>query len=534
MAKFIFVTGGVLSGIGKGVSVASVANLLKSCGYSVYILKLDPYLNVDPGVLSPYEHGEVFVTADGGETDLDLGHYERFVAQNFSKDSNHTSGKILLSIIEKERRGFYQGKTVQIIPHVIDEIILRIKNVAKKYKTDFVLVEIGGTVGDMESNPFYFAASQMASESNFKDVFFIHTTYIPFLNASGEFKTKPAQFSIAKLNSRGIRANAIFLRLENDKIDEKIAKKVAKSAFLSLENIIIIPNLQNIYQLPLLLEKTALLKSIFLHFQLEFRQPKLEKWKEFTNLLLKKWEKTVRIGALGKYTEFLDAYKSILEAFKICAAHQKVNLELEFVDTADKNFSLARLKNFQGIIILPGFGFRGFENKVEAAIFTYQNNIPTIGICLGMQVMTVAMARLNGIKNAHSAEFLAEKPDQISVLDYNQQEGSKLQIGGTLRLGEYQVIFAKNSKIAKIYGKNSAFERHRHRFEVVKKYSAKIENTDFIFSGKDAKTDLIEVCESKSHIFYIGVQYHPEFITRPLDPHPLFNSFIAAIIENVY
>ncbi|AJR12108.1 CTP synthetase [Mesomycoplasma dispar] len=533
MTKFIFVTGGVLSGIGKGVSVASVANLLKSCGYSVYILKLDPYLNVDPGVLSPYEHGEVFVTADGGETDLDLGHYERFVAQNFSKDSNHTSGKILLSIIEKERKGFYQGKTVQIIPHVIDEIILRIKNVANKYQSDFVLVEIGGTVGDMESNPFYFAASQMAAESNFKNVFFIHTTYIPYLFASGEFKTKPAQFSIAKLNSRGIRANAIFLRLENEKMEEHVAKKVAKSAFLPLENIIIIPNLNNIYQLPLLLEKTNLLNSIFSHFQLEFRQPKLEKWREFTKLLLKKWDKTLKIAALGKYTQFLDAYKSILEAFKISAAYQKINLELEFFDTAKQDFSVEILKNFQGIIILPGFGFRGFENKVEAAIFSYQNNIPTIGICLGMQAMTVAIARLNGIKNAHSAEFLAEKPDQISVLDYNKTDGSKLQIGGTLRLGEYKVIFAENSKIAKIYGKSFAFERHRHRFEVVKKYLDKLENSDFSFSGRDSITDLIEVCESKSHIFYIGVQYHPEFVARPLDPHPLFNSFLKAIIEKV-
>ncbi|AJC49908.1 CTP synthase [Mesomycoplasma flocculare] len=533
MAKFIFVTGGVLSGIGKGVSVASVANLLKSCGYSVYILKLDPYLNVDPGVLSPYEHGEVFVTADGGETDLDLGHYERFVDQNFSKDSNHTSGKILLSIIEKERKGFYQGKTVQIIPHVIDEIIFRIKKVAKKYQSDFVLVEIGGTVGDMESNPFYFAASQMAAESSFKDVFFIHTTYIPFLSASGEFKTKPAQFSIAKLNSRGIRANAIFLRLESEKVEIKIAQKVAKSAFLALENIITIPNLENIYQLPLLLEQTDLLKSIFSHFQLELRQPKLEKWKEFTALLLKKWEKTLKIAALGKYTQFLDAYKSIIEAFKISAAHQKVNLELKFIDTTEENFRVDKLKNFHGIIILPGFGFRGFEKKVEAATFTYKNNIPTIGICLGMQVMTIALARLNGIKNAHSAEFLAEKPDQTSVLDYNQIDGSKLQIGGTLRLGNHQVLFAKNSKIAKIYGKNSAFERHRHRFEVVKKYLNKLENQDFIFSARDAKTDLIEVCESKTHIFYIGVQYHPEFITRPLNPHPLFNSFLSTIIENI-
>ncbi|MDW2910493.1 CTP synthase [Mesomycoplasma ovipneumoniae] len=534
MPKYIFVSGGVLSGIGKGVSVASVANLLKNCGYSVYILKLDPYLNVDPGVLSPYEHGEVFVTADGGETDLDLGHYERFVGQNFSKDSNHTSGKILLSIIKKERKGFYQGKTVQIIPHVIDEIISRIKSVGNKYQSDFILVEIGGTVGDMESNPFFFAASQMAAESNFKNVFFIHTTYIPFLNASNEFKTKPAQFSIAELNSRGIRANAIFLRLEHDQIDDHVAKKVAKSAFLPLENIIVIPNLKNIYQLPLLLEKSNLLNAIFSHFELEHRQPKLDKWRDFTNLLLKKWDKTIKIGALGKYTQFLDAYKSILEALKITAAYQKVNLELEFINTADLNFSTSQLKNFDGIIILPGFGFRGFENKVESAIFTYQNNIPTFGICLGMQAMTVAIARLNGIKNAHSAEFLAEKPNQTSVLDYNKIDGSKLQIGGTLRLGEYKVVFAQNSKIAQIYGTSFAYERHRHRFEVVQKYVDQLENSDFSFTGRDSVSNLIEVCESKSHIFYIGVQYHPEFVTRPLESHPLFNSFFETIIKNKY
>ncbi|MBG0730722.1 CTP synthase [Mycoplasma sp. 'Moose RK'] len=531
MSNFIFVTGGVLSGIGKGVSVASLANLLKACNFSVYILKLDPYLNVDPGVLSPYEHGEVYVTADGGETDLDLGHYERFVEQNFSKDANCTSGEILLSIIEKERKGFYQGKTVQIIPHVIDEIIARIKKVAGKYQSDFVLVEIGGTVGDMESNPFYYAASQMAAESNFKKVFFIHTTFIPFLQASAEFKSKPAQFSLSSLNSFGIRANAIFLRLESEQVATKIAQKVAKIALLPYENVIIIPNLTSIYQVPLLLEKSQILQLIFTHFGIKNRQPQLEKWEKFTNLLTTNWKKTYKIAALGKYTQFLDAYKSISEALKIAAAWQNINLEIEYIETDKSDFCPKILSNFAGIVILPGFGFRGFENKVNSAIYSYQNNLPTLGICLGMQAMTIAQARMNGIVDANSAEFIADVPKQTSIFDYNKKNGSKLQIGGTLRLGQYRVIFAKNSKIAKIYGKDAAFERHRHRFEVVKSYAKLIENSDFSFSGKDAESELIEVCESKTHPFYVGVQFHPEFSTRPLASHPLFDSFLTTVMK---
>ncbi|WP_434336800.1 CTP synthase [Mesomycoplasma conjunctivae] len=540
MSKFIFITGGVLSGVGKGVAVASLANLLKSCSFSVFIVKLDPYLNVDPGVLSPYEHGEVYVTEDGGETDLDLGHYERFVNQNFWKDSNHTSGKILLSIIEKERQGYYNGKTVQYIPHVTDEIILRLKSIETKYQPDFILVEIGGTVGDIESNPFYYAASQLSVESEFESkeqkVFFIHTTYVPFLATSGDFKTKPTQFSIANLSSMGIKPNAVFLRLDSKNIDESVTKKVANSSFLNTNQVIAIPNLDTIYKLPLMLSETKILDLIFNHFKLEYRKPNLASWQTFYQKVVAKKQFHVKIAALGKYTQFLDAYKSIIEAFKISGAYQSTEVQLEFFDTSDDNieFNITDLNNYDGVVILPGFGARGFENKVKSAQFCYENDIPTFGICLGMQAMSVAQARRRGIKNANSAEFIQEFPNQVSILDFNRKDGANLSIGGTLRLGGHRIKFANNSKIRQIYGREETIERHRHRFEIVRKFIDQIEDQSFKFSGLEAEQNLVEACEDNSKSFYIGVQYHPEFVARPLKSHPLFDAFIKAAISKKY
>lgn len=532
MSKFIFITGGVLSGVGKGVAVASVANLLKAANFSVFILKLDPYLNVDPGVLSPYEHGEVYVTSDGGETDLDLGHYERFTNQNFSKDSNHTTGKILLSVIEKERRGEYKGKTVQWIPNVTDEIMNYIKGVAQKHKTDFVLVEIGGTVGDMESNPFYFAASQMGAESNYKNTFFIHTTYVPFLSTSQDFKTKPTQFSIANLNTLGIKPNLVFVRLDSLEVDEQVCQKVAKSSWMSTKNVIAIPNLPNIYSLPEMLKQSKVLEIILEHFNLENVAPDLRLWNAFNEKMLAKKEHSVKIAALGKYIEFKDAYKSILEALNFAGAYNNCEISLDFIDTSGEHpFDLNKLKEYSGALILPGFGYRGFEIKVAAAMFLHANNIPTFGICLGMQAMTVAYARYKGISNANSAEFLKEQPNQTSVLDYNKENGHELQLGGTLRLGSYDIQFVENSKIAQIYKNKFASERHRHRFEVVKKYINTISDDNFYFSGFEKHTGLVESCEDKTKDFYIGVQYHPEFESKPLSPHPLFDAFIKVILK---
>ncbi|AEX14086.1 CTP synthase [Mesomycoplasma hyorhinis] len=533
MSKFIFVTGGVLSGIGKGIVVSSLGNLLKYRGYSVFIIKLDPYLNVDPGVLSPYEHGEVYVTEDGGETDLDLGHYERFTDENFSKDSNYTSGKILSKILEKERQGFYNGKTLQYIPHVSDEIINILKNVEKKYNTDFVLVEIGGTVGDIESNLFLYAISQMGYESDFENSYYVHLTYVPFLETSQDFKTKPTQFSVSKLHAMGIRPNMIFLRTHKE-LNKETAMKVAKASLLPIQNVVSIPDLKNVYEIPLYFEEKQVVQSILDYFKLEQRPADLTKWEEFESLYNAKKEETLKIMMLGKYTEFVDAYKSIVEALRICAVYNKLEVDLKFLDTTTsakkQELNLENLKTADGVVILPGFGKRGFENKVRAAAFTKEHNIPTFGICLGMQAMTVAQARHKGIINANSKEFASDK-DEVYVLDFNTKNGDKLQIGGTLRLGASEVEFKKDSLIAKIYKTDKTTERHRHRYEVVKEFVPILEDERFVFSAKHPQSELIEACEDPQHNFYIGVQYHPEFLARPLRPHPLFDSFLKAALK---
>ncbi|MBN4083431.1 CTP synthase [Mycoplasma sp. CSL10137] len=526
MSKFIFVTGGVISGLGKGVSAASLGNLLKARGFSIFVLKLDPYLNVDPGVMSPYEHGEVYVTKDGGETDLDLGHYERFIDENFSKDSNYTSGRIFQNILNKERKGFYNGKTVQYIPHVTNEIISIIKNIEDKYKKDFVIVEIGGTVGDIESNPFIYSLAQMSYE-NEDNTYFIHVTYVPFLKTSKDFKTKPTQFSVSALKGMGVRPNMIFLRSDY-LVPNEIIKKVANSSHLPIENIISTPDLKNIYDMPLYLESKKVVQNILNHFHLKDKKPKLKEWENFIKKVNLPRSKTVDIKMLGKYTSFTDAYKSINEALEISAIHLGVNLNLEFIDSSilnsenlDEVFS-----NVDGVVILPGFGARGFEGKVLAADFCKRNKIPTLGICLGMQAMTVAQARRKGIVNATSREFANDKLNETYVLDFIDGKSENDNIGGTLRLGDYETEFIPNSKIAKFYQKNNIFERHRHRFEVQNKYIKDIEDETFKFTGFNPEHNLVESCEDPTQDFYIGVQYHPEFTSRPLKPHKLFMNFL--------
>ncbi|WP_027120954.1 CTP synthase [Mycoplasma leonicaptivi] len=529
MSKYIFVTGGVISGLGKGVSAASVGNLLKSRGFSVFVLKLDPYLNIDPGTMSPYEHGEVYVTEDGGETDLDLGHYERFIDQNFSKDSNVTSGKIFQNILNKERKGFYNGKTVQFIPHVTDEIILSIKNIEEKYKTDFIIIEIGGTVGDIESNSFMHAISELSYDSEENKTFFIHVTYVPYLTSSGEFKTKPTQFSVANLKGLGIEPNMLFLR-SDDKINNEIIAKVAKSSRLRKENVITVPNISNIYEMPLYLETQKVVQNILNYFNIKDNGANLHEWEEFVNKAKKINQKTLNIAMIGKYTEFSDAYKSINEALKISSIHLGLNLNLKYFDSSlftEQNIGEC-LKNYDGVVILPGFGARGFEGKVLVATYTRKHNIPTFGICLGMQAMTVAQARIKGLKNATSKEFASNKDKEIYVLDYIQGKTENDDMGGTLRLGASQTVFKENSLIASFYETNSVYERHRHRYEVNNEYINILQDDNFIFSGIEPNLNLIESCEDISKEFYIGVQYHPEFTARPLKPHKLFNVFLKA------
>lgn len=521
--KFIFITGGVVSGIGKGIIAASVGNILKARGHKVFIQKLDPYLNIDPGVLSPYEHGEVYVTNDGGETDLDLGHYERFTDEKLTKDSNYTSGKIFQNLIDKERRGFYKGKTVQIIPHFTNEILEIIIKTAKKHNPDFLIIEIGGTVGDMESTAFIRAIAEFGF-FNPNLAYFIHTTYIPFLETSKDFKTKPTQYSISSLLEMGIKPNMIVLRAHNQ-IPSEICLKISKSIFLKKENIIPLHDVESVYEIPLYLEKLNVAKNILKHFNIKTKLPDHEKWKKFTELVKAPKTKKITIGMVGKYTEFEDAYKSIKEALFISSVYEKMQLALRWISAEDitKKNVKSKLENIDGIVILPGFGLRGFEGKVETAIYSRENDIPTLGVCLGMQVMTIAQARLIGYHDATSSEV-----NKKGTMIFELINKSKNCLGGTLKLGESIVVFKNESLFKKIYGVGSIGERHRHRYEVNREYRELLETEYFSFSGSDKITGLVETCEVKNKKFYLGTQYHPEFNSTPLNPHPLFTAFLKS------
>lgn len=521
--KFIFITGGVVSGIGKGIIAASIGNILKSRGYKVFIQKLDPYLNIDPGVLSPYEHGEVYVTNDGGETDLDLGHYERFTDEKLTKDSNYTSGKIFQNLIDKERSGFYKGKTVQIIPHFTNEILDIIIKTAKKHTPDFLIIEIGGTVGDMESTAFIRAIAEFGS-FNSNLTYYVHTTYIPFLETSKDFKTKPTQYSISSLLEMGIKPNMIVLRAHN-KLPNEICEKISNSVFLKRENIIPLHDVESVYEIPLYLENLNVAKNILKHFNMKTKSPDHEQWKKFTEKVKVVKTKKILIGMVGKYIEFEDAYKSIKESLFIASVYEDVDLELKWISAEDitKRNVKSKIGNVDGVVILPGFGLRGFEGKIETALYTREKDIPTLGICLGMQVMTIANARLIGYNDATSSEVMKKGTMIFDLINKNNNS-----LGGTLKLGESIVAFKDGTLFRKIYGVESAGERHRHRYEVNKKYSKELEVNGFIFSGIDISTGLVETCEVKGKKFYLGTQYHPEFNSTPLNPHPLFTAFLKS------
>ncbi|QJG67091.1 CTP synthase [Mycoplasma phocoenae] len=528
--KFIFVTGGVISGLGKGVSAASIGRLLRARNFDVFALKLDPYLNVDPGVLSPFEHGEVYVTNDGGETDLDLGHYERFIDQNLSKDSSVTSGKLFSYLIKNEREGMYNGKTVQIVPHFTDSIKNAILNIANKYNPDFAIVEIGGTVGDIESNSFFYAIAQLKYTMP-NNVYFVHTSYVPFLEASKEFKSKPTQHSISILRELGINPNLVLLRSHN-KVNNDIISKIANFSFIEKNSVISIPDFKQVYEMPLYLEEHNVCQTILSYFNLEQRNADLTNWKEFVNLISTKYEKDINLALVGKYVAYDDAYKSIIEALKISSAYQNVNLKIQWIDSETiKSIEDAKIsiKNIDGVLILPGFGKRGIEGKILMANATRQLNTPTLGICLGMQVMCINQARLKGMINATSYEFKTENKDEIYVLDLIRGKNETDKMGGTLRLGASDTEIKPNTLAHNIYKEQLISERHRHRYEISPNYRSKIEDEEFIFSGQEPNSKLAEICELKNHSFYVGVQYHPEFNARPLRPHPLFNEFIKTI-----
>ena len=538
MARYIFVTGGVVSSLGKGLSSASLAYLLQSRGYKVRLRKLDPYLNVDPGTMSPFQHGEVFVTDDGAETDLDLGHYERFTGISAKQSDNITTGRIYSDIIQRERKGGYLGKTVQVIPHVTD----RIKEFIKKdvSSEDFIICEIGGTVGDIESLPFLEAIRQFSNDHGNKNTLFIHLTLVPYMRASDEIKTKPTQHSVKELRTIGIQPNIIICRSERPlPFDQR--KKISLFCNVPFENVIETVDVKTIYEAPISFNKEKLDKIVLKYFKLKSKKNvNLNPWKKITNVVLKTKPK-VNIGLIGKYVNLKDAYKSLDEALIHGGIDNNVKVNLIRIesDKLKPNEIKEKLKNISGILIPGGFGKRGTEGKIEAIKYARQNKIPFLGICYGMQMAVIEYARnVLKIKKATSSEFSKTGVNVIGLIhEWNRDgkifKGSKKELGGTMRLGLYEAKLKKNSLIQKIYRSNSINERHRHRYEVNIDYKDKFEDKGLIFSGMSPDHKLPEIIELKNHPWFVGVQFHPEFKSRPLNPHPLFSSFIkAAKIKN--
>ena len=537
MARYIFVTGGVVSSLGKGLTSASLASLLQLRGYKVKIRKLDPYLNVDPGTMNPFEHGEVFVTDDGAETDLDLGHYERFTDRPATQEDNITTGQIYKDIIEKERRGEYLGSTVQIIPHVTNHIKKFISN--KVSKEDFVICEIGGTVGDIESLPFLEAIRQFSNEEGKNKSLFIHLTLVPYIQASGELKTKPTQHSVKELRSIGIQPNIIICRSEK-KIPKEEKRKISLFCNVEPEHVIQSIDVKSIYEVPIKYNEEKLDKKILNIFRLkEKKKANLKIWKDIiTKLNLKR--KKVSIAIVGKYVDLKDAYKSLDEALIHGSLSNEVDLNTQWIDSTKinkKNVSNI-LKNYSAILIPGGFGARGTEGKIEAIAYARKYKVPFFGICFGMQMAIIESARnILGIKKATSSEFGNGGTHVVGLMHEwvkgkSIQKGSKKNLGGTMRLGSYKAKLRKNSLISKIYKSKLINERHRHRYEVNKNLKPKLEKRGLIFSGLSPDGSLPETIELENHPWFIGVQFHPEFKSRPFAPHPLFSSFIKAAKNN--
>ena len=537
MSKFVFVTGGVVSSIGKGIVAASLGRLLKSRGYSVSILKLDPYLNVDPGTMNPFEHGEVFVTDDGAETDLDLGHYERFTDKPSAKEDNITTGQIYKDIIEKERRGEFLGSTVQIIPHVTNHIKNFISN--KVSNEDFVICEIGGTVGDIESLPFLEAIRQFSNEEGRNKSLFIHLTLVPYIGASGELKTKPTQHSVKELRSIGIQPDIIVCRSEKS-IPKEEKRKISLFCNVEPEHVIQSVDVKSIYEVPIKYDQEKLDKKILNIFGLkEKNKANLKIWKDIV-LKINSKRKKLSIAIVGKYVDLKDAYKSLDEALIHGSLSNNVDLDAQWVDSTkiNKLNVIQMLKNYSAILIPGGFGSRGTEGKIEAIAYARKYKVPFFGICFGMQMAIIESARnMLGIKKATSSEFGNGGTHVIGLMNEwvkgnNIQKGSKNNLGGTMRLGSYKAKLKKNTLISKIYESTFINERHRHRYEVNKSFKSKLEKKGLIFSGISPDGSLPETIELENHPWFIGVQFHPEFKSRPFAPHPLFSSFIKAAKNN--
>ena len=533
MARYIFVTGGVVSSLGKGLSSASLAYLLQSRGYKVRLRKLDPYLNVDPGTMSPFQHGEVYVTDDGAETDLDLGHYERFSGVSAKKSDNITTGKIYSDVLKKERKGEYLGKTVQVIPHITDRIKQFIKNDSSK--EDFVICEIGGIVGDIESLPFVEAIRQFANDVGKKNTLFIHLTLVPYLKASDEIKTKPTQHSVKELRSIGIQPDIIICRSERP-IPLEHRKKISLFCNVDIKNVIETVDVRTIYEAPMSFFREKLDVQVLSYFKLKSKKSvNLNPWKKITKIILNN-KKQVNIAIIGKYVELKDAYKSLDEALTHGGIDNKVKVNLVRIDSEKLKVSeiKKKLKNISGILIPGGFGKRGTDGKIEAIKHARLSKIPFLGICYGMQMAIIEFARNQlSLKNATSSEFDKKGLPIIGLINEWTKDGKMIKgtdkdLGGTMRLGSYDAKLKDNSLIRKIYKSKSIKERHRHRYEVNIAFREKFEKKGMIFSGLSPDNKLPEIIELKNHPWFIGVQFHPEFKSRPLAPHPLFSSFIKA------
>ena len=530
MSKYIFVTGGVVSGLGKGITAASLGRLLKARGLKVAAQKLDPYINVDPGTMSPYQHGEVYVTEDGAETDLDLGHYERFIDEDLNKYSNLTTGKVYWNVLNKERRGEYLGETVQVIPHVTNEIKEFIYAVGKKTGADVVITEIGGTTGDIESQPFLEAIRQVGLEQGRGNSLFIHVTLVPYLHGSGEHKSKPTQHSVKELQGMGIHPDLIVLRC-NEPLEESILHKIAMFCNVRPDCVFENRTLPVLYEAPLMLEKQNISSVVCRELGIEAPEPNLAEWAEMVERV-RAPKKKVTIGLVGKYTELHDAYLSVAEALRHAGCALGAEVDIRWIDSEKVTDETAEdlLSPCAGIIVPGGFGARGIEGMITAARYARENGVPYLGLCLGMQIAVIEFARhVCGFADANSGEF---DPDSAhKVIDFLPDQSDETAKGGTLRLGAYPCRIAPGTKMEECYKTGLISERHRHRYEFNNEFRSELQNAGLVISGTSPDGSLVETVEVGEHPFFVGVQYHPEFKSRPNKPHPLFLGFVGAAME---
>lgn len=531
MPKYIFISGGVVSSLGKGIASASIGKLLEARGFKVTLIKCDPYINVDPGTMNPYQHGEVYVTEDGAETDLDLGHYERFTKAILSKDNNITTGKVYYSVISKERKGDYLGKTVQVIPHITDEIKSRIRKVARRGNWDIVIVEIGGTVGDIESLPFLEAVRQFSLEEGHKKVVNIHVTLIPYIESAQETKTKPTQHSVGKLREIGIQPDILLCRCDRP-LSKEVKEKIALFCNVRKEAVIEARDVESVYEVPLVFSQQKLDKIIIDMFELKGKDEDLTSWKKNVVLKVKKPRRQVKIAVVGKYITLQDAYKSIYEALIHGGIANDTRIDIRRIDSEELSYKnlVSEFGSVSGILIPGGFGRRGIEGKIKAVEFARENNIPFLGICLGMQTAVIEFARnVCGLHQANSTEFNKKTPHPVISL---LEEQRKVKVkGATMRLGAYPCVLKKNTRSYQAYNQEKIYERHRHRYEFNNKYKKLMQDKGLIFAGICSGKNLVEIIELRDHPWFVACQFHPEFKSKPDRAHPLFREFIRVSLE---